>query len=59
MKTFNKIFTLFTIVLLIFSCTDKLDETPIDSIGSDYIYGSETGLESAVTGLYNQSYNFV
>jgi len=54
MKTLNKLFTLLTSVFLILSCTDKLDETPIDSIGSEYIYGSETGLESAVTGLYNQ-----
>jgi len=54
MKTYNKLFTFLTIVLLILSCTDQLDETPIDSIGSEYIYGSETGLEAAVTGLYNQ-----
>jgi len=54
MKTYNKLFTFLTIVFLILACTDQLDETPIDSIGSEYIYSSETGLESAITGLYNQ-----
>ncbi|WP_340112961.1 RagB/SusD family nutrient uptake outer membrane protein [Maribellus mangrovi] len=53
MKVIFKIYTLLSI-FLIFSCSDQLDETPIDAIDADYIYSSEAGLESGITGLYNK-----
>jgi len=52
MKLIIKIYSLLSIFLIL-SCTDQLDETPIDAIDADYIYSSEAGLEAGITGLYN------
>jgi len=51
-----KKYKLILIILSVFlasSCQDLLEETPIDSISSDYIYSSKEGLTSGLNGLYN------
>ena len=43
------------IVLFSTSCSDLLNEEPIDEISTDYIYSSVDGIEVGVTALYNKA----
>ncbi|WP_238480374.1 RagB/SusD family nutrient uptake outer membrane protein [Mangrovibacterium lignilyticum] len=53
LNKFKNIYILLLSFLLITSCDNLLDETPIDVIDANFLYTTETGLESGVTGLYN------
>ncbi|MCR8667883.1 RagB/SusD family nutrient uptake outer membrane protein [Aestuariibaculum sp. M13] len=48
----KSVYILLLSILLIVSCDDLLEETPIDVIDSEFL-STEAGLESGITGLYN------